>query len=53
MTASFTVIPEFSRTAKSPSSCGSSSHSTARETLTPVRTEVDMAAPMERPSMKL
>ena len=53
MTASFTVMPEFSSTAKSPSSWGSSSHRMARDTLTPVGTEVDMAAPMARPSMKL
>ena len=47
------VIPELRRTAKSPSSWGNSSQSTARETLIPVRMDSEKAAPMERPSMKL
>ena len=51
--ACLTVIPEFSSTAKSPSSWGNSSQRTARDTDIPVRMDSEKAAPIERPSMKL
>ena len=51
--ACLTVIPEFSSTAKSPSSWGNSSQRTARDTDIPVRMDSEKAAPIESPSMKL
>ena len=46
-------MPELSKTAKSPNSCGNSSHNTAALTLIPVKILSVKAAPIERPSIKL
>ena len=49
----FMLMPALRRTAKSPSSCGNSSQSTATLTDIPVKMESEKAAPMLNPSMKL
>ena len=46
-------IPELSKTAKSPNSCGNSSQSTAALTLIPATILSEKAAPIDKPSIKL